>query len=413
MYESTENPRYLAKIQLLPWAEQLDVDSLLRSMREYEVTKRVIRPYNRIYINQTKYYVVLFCDPEEGGILTEHTQVYTNGKPIVPLKKVHFLALPPFNASTSPLAQRVTTIRLNRGIQEEGNTAQETCDISIDDINTLCDRDTLCKLYVEPYFKKYRKEPVYVGRRINMEGIVFLVWACDPCQIGVINKNTAVYIDWDCFGEFKRIHVMPFSDTLPQTYSYDIFQDYLKPFLSRYTFHPFCQGESFTYNGVQFKVVATDPVGVKARIGDNTTIFCQGSLTPSIVDLLPIHLLENITRLPPRSRPFAILQALTHLPPSDVDRIFGMADANNNRGVNNDVISTISQKAFTYHSQLQVGSNNEPSDEPPMCTVCLSEVNNGENVVKLNCQHLFHLQCIQEWLRMSVICPLCKVDVRS
>ncbi|KAK6587871.1 hypothetical protein RS030_81314 [Cryptosporidium xiaoi] len=404
MDSNDEANNVLKRIQLLPWKEQLDIESLLGVLRQFEQEKKVIKPFDRIFINERSYFVVLFCDPEKGGLLSDSTQVFANGKPLVPINKIHLLALPPFNAALSSMAQKVSTIRLNRTLQEESeNRAQ----VPMSDIEALCSREHLYKFYVEPYFQR-KREPVYVGRKIKIEGIVFLVWACDPHQIGTINKRTSVYIDWDCFGEFKRVHIMPFSDTLPQTYSFDVFQDYLKPFLSRYTFHPFSEGESFTYNGVQFKIIATDPIGVKARIGDETTIYCQGSLTPSIVDLLPIHLLENIIRLPPRSRPFSILQALAHLPPSDVDRIFGSADSNNNRGVNDDIVNEISMKSYEFG----VG-NDTSSDDSPMCTVCLSELNQGESVVRLDCHHIFHLQCIKEWLKMSAICPLCKVDVRG
>ncbi|CUV04137.1 unnamed protein product [Cryptosporidium hominis] len=405
--EQLEN--VLSRIQLLPWKEQHDIELLLKVLRKYEVENRVLKPFDKVYIDERNYFVVLFCDPVEGGALSESTQVFANGKPLMSLQKVHFLALPPFNAALSPLAQKVSTIRLNRLLQDQREFEREI-EVSNSEVENLCGSDQLCRLYIEPYFQKKRKEPIYVGRKVEIDGITFLVWACEPTQVGVIDGNTAVYINWDCFGEFKRIHVMPFSDTLPQTYSFDIFQDYLKPFLSRYTFHPFSEGESFTYNGVQFKIIATDPAGVKARIGDNTTIYCQGSLTPSIVDLLPVHLLENIIRLPPRSRPFSILQALAHLPPSDVDRIFGSADSNNSRGINNEIVNKITQKSYYYGEGNETCSS---SDDAPLCTVCLSEVNEGDFVVRLDCQHIFHHQCIKEWFKMSVICPLCKVDVRG
>ncbi|KAJ1610546.1 hypothetical protein OIY81_1578 [Cryptosporidium canis] len=398
----------LSKIQLLPWREQHDIELLLKVLRRYKVDNKELKPFDRVYIDEKNYFVVLFCDPISGGALSESTQVFANGRPLMPLNKVHFLALPPFNAALSPLAQKVSTIRLNRMLQDRGELQREA-EVSNSEVENLCGNDQLCKLYIEPYFQRRKREPIYIGRKLEIDGVSFLVWACDPSQIGVIDRDTEIYINWDCFGEFKRIHVMPFSDTLPQTYSFDVFQDYLKPFLSRYTFHPFSEGESFTYNGVQFKIIATDPAGVKARIGDDTTIYCQGSLTPSIVDLLPVNLLENIIRLPPRSRPFSILQALAHLPPSDVDRIFGSADSNNNRGINNDVVNKITQRAYNYEAD---GTGNS-SDDAPLCTVCLSEVNEGERVVKLDCQHIFHHQCIKEWFKMSVICPLCKVDVRG
>merc|ERR1719465_322609 len=56
--------------------------------------------------------------------------------------------------------------------------------------------------------------------------------------------------------------------------------------------------DQFTYQGVQFKVVCCEPNG-PARIGRNTTIYCEGQLHPSLRNLLPPELLEQLSHLPP------------------------------------------------------------------------------------------------------------------
>ena len=35
------------------------------------------------------------------------------------------------------------------------------------------------------------------------------------------------------------------------------------------------------------------------------------------------------------------------------------------------------------------------------CPICLTEFNDQEIINKLNCSHLFHLQCISTWLSVS------------
>ncbi len=35
------------------------------------------------------------------------------------------------------------------------------------------------------------------------------------------------------------------------------------------------------------------------------------------------------------------------------------------------------------------------------CPICLTEFNDQEIINKLNCSHLFHLQCIAQWLSVS------------
>merc|ERR1719329_434008 len=45
--------------------------------------------------------------------------------------------------------------------------------------------------------------------------------------------------------------------------------------------------------------------------------------------------------------------------------------------------------------------------------VCLGEFTEGENLRELECEHLFHQECIDEWLRRSAACPICKRPMAS
>jgi len=48
-------------------------------------------------------------------------------------------------------------------------------------------------------------------------------------------------------------------------------------------------------------------------------------------------------------------------------------------------------------------------DKPSLvCTICLSEVRNGERVGLLSCTHVFHSSCLKDWLRRKNACPLCR-----
>ena len=42
------------------------------------------------------------------------------------------------------------------------------------------------------------------------------------------------------------------------------------------------------------------------------------------------------------------------------------------------------------------------------CTICLVAFKNGEKVRVIPvCNHLFHEQCLEDWLRVRVKCPNC------
>lgn len=47
------------------------------------------------------------------------------------------------------------------------------------------------------------------------------------------------------------------------------------------------------------------------------------------------------------------------------------------------------------------------------CIVCLMEFEEDEMVKILPCGHMFHTDCIDEWLKRSTFCPLCKADPRE
>ena len=44
------------------------------------------------------------------------------------------------------------------------------------------------------------------------------------------------------------------------------------------------------------------------------------------------------------------------------------------------------------------------------CSVCLSDIEGGENMKRLSCGHCYHSPCIDTWLLRSRICPTCRHD---
>ncbi|KAH7861487.1 hypothetical protein Vadar_026806 [Vaccinium darrowii] len=51
--------------------------------------------------------------------------------------------------------------------------------------------------------------------------------------------------------------------------------------------------------------------------------------------------------------------------------------------------------------------------EPMECTVCLSNLEKGEEIRNLKCNHTFHKACVDKWLQQDseVTCPLCRSSV--
>ena len=52
-------------------------------------------------------------------------------------------------------------------------------------------------------------------------------------------------------------------------------------------------------------------------------------------------------------------------------------------------------------------------DNTEKCTICLCEYEEGEDVRRLPCMHLFHVSCVDQWLTTAKFCPLCRVDIEA
>lgn len=55
--------------------------------------------------------------------------------------------------------------------------------------------------------------------------------------------------------------------------------------------------------------------------------------------------------------------------------------------------------------------SNDISRDQPKCLVCQEDFVVGEEVKTLPCFHIFHTSCIDQWLRTSKDCPVCKISL--
>ncbi|CAN6231053.1 unnamed protein product [Urochloa humidicola] len=69
--------------------------------------------------------------------------------------------------------------------------------------------------------------------------------------------------------------------------------------------------------------------------------------------------------------------------------------------------------AFTYECAAEAeGAGGKPGAANVLCAVCLEGVRRGEVVRRLPaCGHLFHMECVDMWLRSHATCPLCRRDL--
>lgn len=66
--------------------------------------------------------------------------------------------------------------------------------------------------------------------------------------------------------------------------------------------------------------------------------------------------------------------------------------------------------SHSYKKFLRSGSLDDNTEK---CTICLCEFEEGEDVRRLPCFHLFHVQCVDQWLCTNKRCPICRVDIET
>ncbi|KAL0478160.1 E3 ubiquitin-protein ligase [Acrasis kona] len=83
-------------------------------------------------------------------------------------------------------------------------------------------------------------------------------------------------------------------------------------------------------------------------------------------------------------------------------------------GVSEDFLNVLPTFSYKKKDQNQV-QEGDLSVELTFenCTICLSEYEEEEVLRTLPCFHIFHRECIDDWLKQSRVCPVCKHQVDS
>jgi hypothetical protein len=148
-------------------------------------------------------------------------------------------------------------------------------------------------------------------------------------------------------------------------------------------------------------------------------------LHPSLRNLLPPELLAQLSNLPPGLQ--MLLLNTDMMASGDVyERLMELQETlSSRRGLSNETINQI--RSDKWHVGI---SGNNSGDEgaatatgavtaegsfsassQTTCMVCLGDFEENDDVRILPCRHVFHLGCIDEWLKRCTDCPICKDNV--
>eukprot|EP00928_Gymnodinium_smaydae_P056735 TRINITY_DN40060_c0_g1_i1.p1 TRINITY_DN40060_c0_g1~~TRINITY_DN40060_c0_g1_i1.p1 ORF type:complete len:625 (+),score=140.50 TRINITY_DN40060_c0_g1_i1:271-1875(+) len=322
-------------------------------------------------------FAVVKCDPECGGIVGASTRFFAAGPALPRLTRVQFTALP-----------------------ARGSRVRESA---------------LVSEYLAPHFRGVfgdaaRAAVVGLDCTERYSGLLFHVSAVEPSDAawGVVDEETRVYANLDAVEEFRRLHVVPFSDTLPSAYQFDLFTDYLRPYLMSHKASHFVLGQSFVTNGVHFKIVAAEPRG-PCRVGDATELFHEGTLHPTATNLLSPEQARSLAIFPPGLQ-LLLLQS-DMFGTGDVGERIMAAQESRALARTRDAAAAAVRQAAEERSWAEI-LREGVEDQDQQCVVCLCDFAPDDRVRRLPCRHVFHCACIDEWLGRDAHCPLCRSGLR-
>ncbi|KAE8706229.1 pentatricopeptide repeat-containing protein [Hibiscus syriacus] len=67
--------------------------------------------------------------------------------------------------------------------------------------------------------------------------------------------------------------------------------------------------------------------------------------------------------------------------------------------------SVASLPSVTYKAE------NSHTGSSDLCVVCLVEYEEGDSLTALSCKHSYHPECINNWLKINKVCPVCSAEV--
>lgn len=53
------------------------------------------------------------------------------------------------------------------------------------------------------------------------------------------------------------------------------------------------------------------------------------------------------------------------------------------------------------------------TEKSQACELCLDIFNEGDSVKTLECMHVFHARCIDNWMRSEAKCPVCNININN
>ncbi|CAK8570058.1 unnamed protein product [Lathyrus sativus] len=126
--------------------------------------------------------------------------------------------------------------------------------------------------------------------------------------------------------------------------------------------------------------------------------------------------------------PFILCSTICCCLPCIISILGVREDLTQNRGATSESINALPVYKFKMKKNKRSSENNSGnieggivaagtakerviSGEDAVCCICLAKYENNDELRELPCSHLFHKDCVDKWLKINALCPLCKSEV--
>ena len=78
-------------------------------------------------------------------------------------------------------------------------------------------------------------------------------------------------------------------------------------------------------------------------------------------------------------------------------------------------LGNLEVKTYSHHVNSSAdGSTEGGTTDEELCSICISAYQLEEKIIVIpGCKHMFHENCIKDWLKTLAVCPYCRRNVRS
>ncbi|XP_044489921.1 E3 ubiquitin ligase BIG BROTHER-related-like isoform X1 [Mangifera indica] len=73
----------------------------------------------------------------------------------------------------------------------------------------------------------------------------------------------------------------------------------------------------------------------------------------------------------------------------------------------------LSTHALASLPTINFRTGSSQSEGNDLCVICRVDYEDGETLTLLSCQHAYHSECINDWLRINKVCPICLTEVST